>query len=46
MTISKGRSVSETMEEIELDAKTRVRINGRQEDRTTGNLVAARFTRG
>ena len=37
-------SVKETMEDIEADAKTRVRKNGNYEDRQTGELAYARFT--
>ncbi|MEZ6063569.1 MAG: MobF family relaxase [Planctomycetaceae bacterium] len=37
------RSVQQTMAEIEAEAKTRVRTGGRQEDRTTGNLVWGQF---
>ncbi|MEM9703149.1 MAG: MobF family relaxase, partial [Planctomycetota bacterium] len=37
------RAVAETMAEIEAEAATRVRTNGRQEDRTTGNLVWGQF---
>lgn len=37
------RAVSETMAEMEQEAKTRVRIGGKQEDRTTGNLVWGQF---
>ncbi len=36
-------SVRETMQEIELDAQTRVRKQGRDDDRTTGNLTWAEF---
>lgn len=36
-------SVHETMKDIEADAKTRVRKNGRYEDRPTGELVYASF---
>ncbi|MGL5095332.1 MAG: MobF family relaxase [Planctomycetia bacterium] len=36
-------AVRRTMEEVEADAKTRVRIGGRDEERTTGNLVWAEF---
>ena len=36
-------SVNETMREIELEIKTRVRSNGANENRTTGNLVWAEF---
>jgi len=37
------RSVQETMLEIESEAKTRVRIGGKQENRTTGNLAWGQF---
>lgn len=37
------RSVRDTMAEIEAEAKTRVRTGGRQEDRSTGNLVWGQF---
>jgi len=37
-------SVHETMQDIEVDSKTRVRKSGRQEDRETGELVWADFT--
>ncbi len=37
------RSVQETMQEVEAEAKTRVRIGGRQENRTTGNLAWGQF---
>ncbi len=36
-------SVQETMRELEAEAKTRVRKNGADSDRTTGNLVWASF---
>lgn len=36
-------SVDETMNEIELEARTRVRAGGRDEDRTTGNLVWGQY---
>jgi conjugative relaxase-like TrwC/TraI family protein len=36
-------SVQETMEELESEAKTRVRTAGRNEERVTGNLVWATF---
>ena len=36
-------SVQETMQEMELEAKTRVRKGGRNEDRTTGNLIWGEF---
>lgn len=38
-----NEAVSETMELIEAEAKTRVRLAGASEDRTTGNLVWATF---
>lgn len=37
-------SVKETMDDIETDAKTRVRKNGNYEDRQTGELAYASFT--
>lgn len=36
-------SLHETMNDIELDAQTRIRTGGRQEDRRTGNLVWGEF---
>lgn len=36
-------SVKETMDELEPEMKTRVRKNGRDEDRITGNMVWAEF---
>jgi conjugative relaxase-like TrwC/TraI family protein len=36
-------SVQETMQDIEREALTRVRIDGKQEDRTTSNLVWGEF---
>lgn len=36
-------SVEETMQEIEADAAVRVRLQGKQSDRTTGNLAWATF---
>jgi conjugative relaxase-like TrwC/TraI family protein len=36
-------SVNQTMREIETEAKTRVRLNGANENRTTGNMVWAEF---
>ena len=36
-------SVNETMQDVEADAQTRVRKQGKQLDRTTGNLVWAEF---
>lgn len=38
------KSVHETMKHIEADSMTRVRKNGTQEDRKTGELVYAEFT--
>ena len=40
---SHRRAVADTMREIEADMKTRVRVNGKNEDRITGNLVWAEF---
>lgn len=37
------RSVNETMEEIEQEAKTRVRLGGQQGNRVTGNLAWGQF---
>lgn len=37
------QSVEETMTELEVEAKTRVRTGGRNEERVTGNLVWATF---
>ena len=37
-------AIKETMREIEESASTRVRINGQNENRTTGNLVWGTFT--
>ena len=37
------RVVTETMQELETEAKTRVRVDGRNEERTTGNLVWGQF---
>lgn len=37
------KSVNETMQEIEREMKTRVRANGKDEDRVTGNMVWAEF---
>ena len=37
------KAVRETMEEMEQEAATRVRVGGRDEDRITGNLVWAEF---
>ncbi|MCA9038408.1 MAG: AAA family ATPase, partial [Planctomycetaceae bacterium] len=37
------RSVQETMLEMEAEAQTRVRVGGRQENRSTGNLVWGQF---
>ncbi len=39
-----GESVRETMAEMEAEMKTRVRLDGANEDRTTGNMVWAEFT--
>jgi conjugative relaxase-like TrwC/TraI family protein len=36
-------AVRETMADIEREMKTRVRVDGGNEDRTTGNIVAAEF---
>jgi conjugative relaxase-like TrwC/TraI family protein len=36
-------AVDETMQEVQLDAQTRVRKNGKNEDRTTGNLIWGEF---
>jgi conjugative relaxase-like TrwC/TraI family protein len=36
-------SVKQTMQEIELETKTRVRKNGANENRTTGNMIWAEF---
>jgi conjugative relaxase-like TrwC/TraI family protein len=36
-------SVTETMKEIEADMQTRVRTGGREEDRTTGNMIWGEF---
>ena len=36
-------SVDETMREIEVEMKTRVRMGGKDEDRTTGNMAWAEF---
>lgn len=36
-------SVDETMRDMEADAQTRVRRNGKNEDRTTGNLIWGEF---
>lgn len=36
-------AVRETMREIERDVKTRIRIDGRDDDRTTGNIAWAEF---
>ncbi len=38
-----NESVHETMLDIERDAKTRVRLDGKHEDRLTGNLVWGQF---
>jgi conjugative relaxase-like TrwC/TraI family protein len=37
------RAAAETMEEVEKDAKTRVRKLGKQEERDTGNLIVASY---
>ncbi len=37
------KAVRETMEELEHDVGTRVRVDGRNEDRVTGNLLWAEF---
>lgn len=37
-------AVGETMRDIETEAKTRIRKNGKDEDRVTGNLVWGEFT--
>ncbi|MCA9211568.1 MAG: relaxase domain-containing protein [Planctomycetales bacterium] len=37
------QAVTETMEDIERDAKTRVRVGGRNEDRLTSNLAWGQF---
>lgn len=36
-------AVRDTMREIERDAKTRIRVDGRDDDRTTGNIAWAEF---
>ncbi len=36
-------AVRDTMREIERDVKTRIRVDGRDDDRTTGNLAWAEF---
>ena len=36
-------SVRDTMQELELETKTRIRLKGRDEERTTGNLTWAEF---
>jgi conjugative relaxase-like TrwC/TraI family protein len=38
------RCVSDTMTEMEREVKTRVRVGGQQENRTTGNLAWGQFT--
>ena len=38
-----GKAVTETMNDLELEAKTRVRVNGRNEERLTSNLVWGQF---
>jgi conjugative relaxase-like TrwC/TraI family protein len=37
-------SVNETMRDIEREMQTRVRVNGKNEERTTGNMVWGEFT--
>ncbi|MGD0137394.1 MAG: MobF family relaxase [Tepidisphaeraceae bacterium] len=37
-------SVDETMRDVERDMKTRVRVNGKNEERTTGNMAWGEFT--
>lgn len=37
-------AIDQTMQDIEAEAKTRVRTNGKSEDRITGNLVWGKFT--
>jgi conjugative relaxase-like TrwC/TraI family protein len=37
-------SVDETMRDIEQEIKTRVRVNGKNEERTTGNMAWGEFT--
>lgn len=37
------KAVSETMQDIERDSKTRVRVNGQQDDRDTGELLWSTF---
>lgn len=39
-----NEAIEKTMADIEKDAETRVRINGKNENRKTGNLVWAAFT--
>ncbi|MEM6806051.1 MAG: MobF family relaxase, partial [Bacteroidota bacterium] len=39
-----NNAIEETMKEIEEDAETRVRVDGKYENRKTGNLVWAGFT--
>ena len=41
-----NNAVINTMKEIEEKAETRVRVNGQQENRTTGNLIYGTFTHG
>ena len=41
-----NNAVINTMKEIEENAETRVRLNGKQDNRTTGNLVYGTFTHG
>src|ERR1700734_3678441 len=38
------RAVDETMQEIEAEMKTRIRMGGRDEDRVTGNMAWAELT--
>jgi conjugative relaxase-like TrwC/TraI family protein len=38
------QAIDETMTEIEANASTRVRTNGKNENRTTGNLIWGKFT--
>ena len=41
-----NNSIEKTMLEIEKGAETRVRLNGKSENRNTGNLVWGTFTHG
>ena len=41
-----NNAVINTMREVEENAETRVRVNGKQDNRTTGNLVYGTFTHG